>query len=168
MKNFIRKIKDKRSLGFVLLFTIVLVSIILSITIGISSVALKEIQFTISGKDANDAFFAANAGAECALYLDKPFPGPAAFSAPNPPNYPSQPFCAGVALFSVIWNAPLSFNFSILVPNSNQNGCAVVDVVRTISPPSMTIISKGYNSCTDLGVPISSTRLVERELEVNY
>ena len=35
------------------------------------NISLKEIKFGTSARDTNDAFFAADTGAECALFNDK-------------------------------------------------------------------------------------------------
>ena len=65
--NF-KKIKKDR--GFVLLFAVTLAAIFLSIALGISQVALKENNFSTSAVDTNNAFFAADSGAEQVLYND--------------------------------------------------------------------------------------------------
>src|SRR3989344_7795571 len=57
--------------GFVILFAVMISSIILAIALGVSNIAFKEIKFSTSVKDTNDAFFAADTGLECALFNDK-------------------------------------------------------------------------------------------------
>ena len=69
MKIF-NQIKNNR--GFVILFAVTLASILLTISLGVSNIALREIKFSTSAKDTNDAFFAADTGTECALFNDKP------------------------------------------------------------------------------------------------
>ena len=55
-------LKIKKNKGFVLIFAVTLAAILLSIALGISQIALKEIKFGTSAKDTNDAFFAADTG----------------------------------------------------------------------------------------------------------
>ena len=78
IKNYIKKgpaphaptLRRGRS-GFVILFAVTLSSILLAIALGVSNIALKEINFSTSAKNTNDAFVSADVGAECALYNDK-------------------------------------------------------------------------------------------------
>src|SRR3989338_10209048 len=57
--------------GFVILFAVMISSIILAIALGVANIALKEIKFSASVKDTNEAFFAADTGLECVLFNDK-------------------------------------------------------------------------------------------------
>lgn len=57
--------------GFVVLFTILISSIVLLMALGITSIATKEVTLSIQSRDAAKAFFAADAGMECALYQDR-------------------------------------------------------------------------------------------------
>jgi len=61
----------KKNKGFVILFVVTLSSILLAIALGAANIALKEIKFGTSAKDTNNAFFAADTGAELALFNDK-------------------------------------------------------------------------------------------------
>ena len=72
MKIFIKQIKkaDKNQGGFVVLFTVLISVIVLVLATGIFNIALKETELTISAKESNLAFYAADAGSECALYYD--------------------------------------------------------------------------------------------------
>src|SRR3989344_2360391 len=62
---------SKSGAGFVILFAVTLSSILLAIALGVANIALKEIKFSTSARDTNDAFFVADTGAECALFYDK-------------------------------------------------------------------------------------------------
>ena len=156
--------------GFVLLFTMVLSSIILAIAMGITSVALREVKLSISGKDSDDAFYAADTGVECALFYDKDiFVGDA---------FPSQTFgqmtCGNSPIYP-IGNTD-GWIFSVFGVGSSGNSCALVTVAKypvddgTGSGPYTRIVSKGYNvrdnSVDDCSG--SSSNSVERQLEVTY
>jgi hypothetical protein len=134
--------------GFVLLFAVTLAAILLSIALGVSNIALKEVKFSTSAKDTNDAFLATDTGIEKALFKDKPN----ADGSANNNNYP----------------------LSVITPDfftglgSDSRGCANVIVDKTNSLITK-ITSKGYSiniggesACT----PGSNS--VERELKTRY
>ena len=157
----IKKIKKNR--GFVILFAVVLSSIILAIALGVANIALKEIKFGTSAKDANDAFFAADTGAECALYYDR-FDNNA-FSGSE-----ITMSCAGNPVSNFSFDGIDTWSFSILNLCSTGKSCANVTVLKDDNFPTVTTLtSKGYN-VADISdgkcVPISKS--VERELEVTY
>jgi len=56
--------------GFVILFAVIITSIVLLVSIGISSVIYKETLLSSSSRDGGYAFFAADSGLECPLYWD--------------------------------------------------------------------------------------------------
>jgi hypothetical protein len=170
--------KTKRNNGFALLFVIVISSIILAIALGVTEIALNEVNFSTSGQATNDAFFAADTGAECAMYWDSPTTAYNAFV--NPPSPSVEMSCAGTDFIPAPALVPLqadstcdystgSWSFSIKNLGSSNNACVnvVVGKGNTISTPSVPctkIISQGYNNanCT------SQANTVERELDVNY
>lgn len=59
--------KYTSSKGFAILFTILISSVILSIALGISSIAYNESILSASAREAHYSFFAADSGVECAL-----------------------------------------------------------------------------------------------------
>jgi len=56
--------------GSVLILALVLASILLSVGMGISGIAMKEIKLSSIGNESGKAFYMADTGAECALYWD--------------------------------------------------------------------------------------------------
>jgi hypothetical protein len=136
--------KIKKNKGFVLLFAVTLAAVFLSIALGIASVSLKEVNFSTSAKNTNDAFFAADSGVEQALYNDNTIPN----------TYPS-----GIVT---------SFNISGL--NNGGQGCAKVTVDKIpadqFSNDTTSITAYGYNtggsSCN------KPPNVVERVLQTNY
>jgi hypothetical protein len=143
--------------GFALLFVMVLVSIILAISIGVTDIALNEVNFSTSAQSTNDAFFAADTGAECALYWDKGLtvndPFPASITCNNKPM------------------AVSSGAFTILGLGNTGQACAIVTISKNpaaVSPASpTTVISKGYNN-GGTGLCGDTPNYVERELDVTY
>lgn len=146
-KNFIKGPAQyrKRKLsgsGFVLLFAVTISAILLAIALGVAQVALKEVNFSTSAKDTNDAFFSADTGIEYALYEDK------------------------------VGKYPASNNTSETIGglSSGGQGCVIVTIVKTAFPATATFIAKGYNNGGG-GVPGTCTppqNSVERELQVRY
>ncbi len=136
------KINLQNNTGFVMLFAVTLSAILLTIALGVSNIAFREVKFGTSARDTNDAFFAADTGAEYALFLDK---------AGN--------ICA----------SPCSRNFPVPQLGSLGQSCANVTIVKTSSPLKTTIVSKGYNTGSNgsnCNPPPSNS--IERQIEVNY
>lgn len=134
-------IKQKKDSGFVLLFAITLGAILLALALGVTEIAFKEIKFSTSARDANDAFFAADMGIESALFQDK----------------------AG----TICSPAPCSFEFTLIGLGNAALSCAKVNVSKTTSPSLTTVVSKGYNVGNATCSSINPDR-IERELKVNY
>jgi len=149
--------KYQQNKGFAILFAVVISSVILAVTLGVADVSLKEIKFSTEAKDTNDAFFAADTGAECALYydrtalIDNAFTGTATMT------------CNGLNI-TLSGSFPF-WSFILSGLGSEGQGCARVTVDKT-NLPITTITSKGYNNGGSLC--IKKTNTVERELELNY
>src|ERR1035437_11163940 len=82
----------KKNKGFVILFAVTLSALLLSIALGVANVAFREAKFNTSAKDTNNAFFAADTGAECALYYDKSTMSVFATQTSPPPSSPPPSF----------------------------------------------------------------------------
>lgn len=59
--------------GFILPFAMMLSYVILIISMGISDILTKEMFFSFIGRESQIAYYAADAGLDCALYLDAAF-----------------------------------------------------------------------------------------------
>lgn len=164
-KNRARPAKLQRSGGFTILFAVMLSSIVLAIALGVANIALKEINFSTSAKDANDAFFAADTGAECALFNDKS--ENSVFVAS-----PTNMTCAGTTFLPLVNVDGNMWSFNVVGLGSAGKSCAKVTVFKDDSTPTITTItSKGYNanSAASEGTLCDpSSKAVERELEVTY
>lgn len=66
--NFTNKKQTKAA--FVSLFTVLMATVILAIAIGMSSIALKQIVLASTADEANEAFYSADAGIQCAIMQD--------------------------------------------------------------------------------------------------
>lgn len=70
MRTYFTHTGDTKERGVALLFVILLTSVLLLVAIGITNIAYREASFSSQAKDSDRAFFAADTGIECALYLD--------------------------------------------------------------------------------------------------
>jgi len=175
MKTFFKKIKNSltrttsliqtKNKGFVILYAIMLSSMLLAIALGVMNTSLKEIKFSTSAKDTNDAFFAADIGAECALFYDRLAPSGNAFTGGT--SFVGPMNCGGSNL-NLVGSSP-SWNFNIPELGNGQ-GCAIVTVTKI--PPITGIVSKGYNNGSGGSSPnwtcIPNASAVERQIELNY
>lgn len=147
-------IKNKTQLnkGFVLLYAVVVSSIILAIALGVMNIALKEINFTTSARDTNDAFFAADTGAECALFFNK------GKIVTDP--FPDFVNCNGEDVEPVVDSFG---NTLYIIPNlgSSGNSCATFSITKDATSGQTVIKSIGRSNC-------DSNNYVERQLEVTY
>ena len=140
--------KLQKNKGFVLLFAVTLAAILLSIALGVSNIALREIKFGTSAKDTNEAFFAADTGVEKVLFLDK-----------DPEYYPAPR----------IDLEEISLSYDEIVPGLGSAGksCAIVNITK--DAVGTTIISKGYNlGGDDPSCSSTNSDRIERELKTTY
>lgn len=145
-----------RQNGFAILYSVLISSILLAIGLAIFNLTIKELLFSSLGRESQFAFYAADTGAECALYWD------IVQDAFEPLTY-SNINCAGNVISGMGGNgygAPNVFTIDLSPPDSY---CAVVSVTKFENPTYTKIESRGYNTC-DTG----NSRRVERAIKVTY
>ena len=147
----------QKNRGFVILFAVTISAILLAITLGVATVAFKEVQFGTSAKDTNNAFFAADTGIECALMNDKSA-GTSFVSGGTSVQ------CLGGSI--PITGASPIWNFVVSGLGGSRQSCANITVDKTDSSTT-TITSKGYNIGNATCSPFNANR-VERELKTTY
>ena len=168
--------KRERSEGFVLLFAVTLSAILLAIALGISNIALREIQFGTSAKDTNDAFFAADTGTECAQFYDRSYDTTGVI--PNTTNifendvtFVGSMTCVGISPEAFTYYPPNMWSFSISGLNGGQ-GCAIITVEKTLDvngkPVATTITSNGYNNGGGSSTCAPGSNAVERQIQITY
>ncbi len=135
--------------GFTLLLSLVVMSAVLVTSLGIADIVAREINLSSIGKESQVAFYAADTGAECAMYWDIQ-------AGPLSTKTETQISCAGVSGLKV---GGATTNFKFDLPNGS---CVSVDVNLSVSPKI--IQAHGFN------ITCASTELrkVERILEVKY
>src|ERR1035437_10985727 len=157
--------------GIALYMAITITSAIVLVAFAIISLALRQISISNAGRDSQVAFYAADAGSECALYWDAKNTGGSAFASTSPvtiscnQNNPTgQNMSNPTPNVIPAWISPVAtstFTISFL-PDPY---CATVTVVKTLNGSTMStkIESRGYNTCDP-----TSVRRVERAIRINY
>lgn len=152
--------------GFTLFVAIVVMGTLLLVVAGIVSLATRQALTSASGRESQNAFYAADTGIECALYWDVQNPaGTSAFATTSPPN-PSTITCNSISIPNMGGHgdgSPTSvFSFDFL---PDDPFCATVTVTKAYVSNVLktTIESKGYNTCD-----LSNPRRVERAVRATY
>jgi len=170
-----------RNRGITLFIAVVVMSILLFISFAVVNIAVKSSLFSNSGRDSEYAFYAADAGLECAFYWDSKFDS---FATSTSGGIGSPVECDGMAISNgssipgrseatLIGGAqtdPLGtsiFYFDMNRGSEQVSSCAIVTVEKTYSGSPLVlkthIKSRGYNTCDT-----SNSRRVERGIEVTY
>lgn len=172
MKDKILNLKSEnnRKKGITLFIAIVVMSILLIISFAVINIAIKGTQFATMGRDSQFAFYAADAGLECALYWDSKYN---AFSTSSPgvleiecnnQTISTGSEISGTSTLARIGGGGSSnpasiFGFSI-DEDLNLDSCVVVTVTKN-TDGSTYIKSRGYNTCD-----IYNNRRIERGIEI--
>ncbi|HEU5114394.1 MAG TPA: hypothetical protein VFT82_01350 [Candidatus Paceibacterota bacterium] len=178
-----RNAHSKRE-GFAMLFAVLVASVLLAVGLSIFNLTVKELTLSASGRESQFAFYAADTGAECALYWD--FKGTDIFatSTDNRNPSPSNPDCVdtisqpaqtiSITNYVTYTGYPIArtansavTQFTLNIPSVNPQDCAIVTVIKDSSSglTKTTIDARGYNTaCTDTANP----NRVERALKVTY
>lgn len=159
--------------GFVILFTILVSTIIMLIGLGIYSIATRETVLSGTAREAQYAFYAADAGVECALYaqnLDNTGSGGSLHIDAN--SNGGAPFDCGTGQVVITGQGTVStpFEFSLVV-DQNQKTCAKVSMLDSTSlagSPIRRVLSQGYNICNGTAPLKTNPILVERDLDTTY
>jgi hypothetical protein len=156
--------ENKNQKGFVALFTVILVSVILAMAIGIASISLKEIVLSSSASEGNKSFYAADGGIECALFLTRT-------NLIDSGSFVQQ--CNGLVVLNFNETSDADANevytFSARL-GSESELCANVTIKRALTNPglgySVLIESKGTNTACD--DTTNNPKKVERSIRVTY
>ena len=162
MKN--NKLKQKAN-GFTLLLSLLVVSIILSVGLGVFDVMTKELKLSGIGRESQVSFYAADAGVECAYYWDIKHPLPLTESAFDGDGGVAIS-CGGKEITTKKVDETHSFSFNM--GEGTTQKCAEVTVMKVVSVTAdekttrTTIESKGYNYYCES----TSPHKVERAIRV--
>lgn len=165
--------------GFTIFFAMLVGSLALSVGIAIYDLTVRELDLSATATQSQYAIYAADTGAECALYWDfKCTLGPcttggagkSAFATSTQSVTPLSGVVCGGQDVAAAWvaagypqtnssRATTTFTLTF----SPQPYCATVTVVKAGDPLQTTITSKGYNTCAS-----GPTSRLERVLQVTY
>lgn len=166
--------KYKNEGGFAMIFTVLIMSLILSITLGMSNIVFKQRLLSGLVRDSQIAFYQADTGSECGLLQDYKLSKFAngIISDRSNPNYNAEFACGNKTMrFST---NPVDYNGVVPAPNNNyfifqqQEAGANPDkpcftIVFDKRDPSKNVVdSRGYNICGP------NIRQVERAIKVSY
>ncbi|MBP6908627.1 MAG: hypothetical protein KBB75_02290 [Candidatus Pacebacteria bacterium] len=157
--------------GYALLFTIVIISIISTIAMGLSGTAYKQLVLASVSKDSQSAFYQSDTAVECALYANFKLGGPTESTELSGGTWKcgkdNSPLWKDITLYldtNTVFEGYMYGNTDPDAPGSNptKNSCFEFDV-NTSNETLTTIRARGYNSCDK-----RDPKTVEREIEVNY
>ena len=170
--------------GFTIFFAVLVASLALAVGLSIYDILVRELALSQTATQSQYAIYAADTGAECALYWDAKYTNASnnnnggsnsafatsSFSTILPSG--SLLWCNGSDI-STVWTFPAppvnpaagaaTTSFQILTGPSAASPCALVTVAKVGNPSQTTVVSHGYNTCSSTGI----VRL-ERALQVSY
>ncbi len=171
--------------GFALIFAILASSLLLSIAVAIFNLSFRQVILSSFGRESQIAFFASDAGTECALYWDlvaSSFATSADSLPPPPLLRPPSPTCAQNPAGPVLFPAGINCNTGLIiapkvvacnnrsaVTTFSMTGAVCADVIVTKTDDDGDTISDtkvesfGHNTCD----PANPT-YVERALRITY
>lgn len=173
MKKLFKKQKNiNQNSGFAMIFTVLIMSLILSITLGMSNIVFKQRILSGLVRDSQIAFYQADTGSECGLLQDFKLANfrNGIITDTNNPNYNEEFLCGDKTMR---YN-PTESNNSSIVPTPNNNYFVYQQVSPNPNLPCYTIVfdkrfpgtnvidSRGYNICG------TNIRQVERGIKVSY
>lgn len=153
--------------GFTIFFAVLVGGLALSVGIAIYDLTVRELTLSSTVTQSQYALFAADSGAECALYWDGKYGGSNSAFATSSLYTPSSSVVCNNQTISTTPSdssstaATTTFSLSF----SPQPYCATVTVAKySISgTPFTTVVSQGFNTCV-AGAPLR----LERALQVSY
>lgn len=156
--------------GYILLLTVLIVSIILATSFGVYALSIKEVILSSFLKDSQRAFSSADRAVECALYWDRSFPQNglaytlfATSSAYVPPSGANSATCDGQVLPLLpswtVTTTTATGTTSFLI-NFSDNTCADVTVLKETNQSTLT--GNGYNDCNT-----ANPRRTQRTIQVS-
>lgn len=174
--------------GFTIFFATLIASLALAVGIAIFELTIRELDLSQTATASQYAIYAADVGAECALFWDYKCPtsgGPAycaesqgsAFATSTSGagvDDDSNLTCNGLDITSTIAEydnsdrsaSAATTTFTIRFDQSGQQSrphCAKVVVAKSGFPSQTVITSRGYNTCTT-----GATLQLERSLQLSY
>ncbi len=156
--------QNSKERGVTLYVAIIITTTLLLVSSAIANVTLKQVKLASINRDSHLAFFAADSGAECALYWDvKAAGGGSAFSTTTATTISCNADENNPENENMVVGGDETSTFRILF--KPEPYCADVTVVKTYNGGVLEthIESRGYNSCD-----VNNPRRVERAVQADY
>lgn len=152
--------------GYALLFTVVIVSIISLLVVGLSNTTLKHLILSLGAKDSQLAFFQSDMAVECALYADIANGGDILLN--------QNSFFCGIDNNGLVYKLNktkivnsteeiYTFTKEMISTQKNTDPCFEIKIIKTNDGVDTQIFASGYNICKK-----DDTRTVERTIEIKY
>ncbi|MGC9602478.1 MAG: hypothetical protein ABSE76_01925 [Minisyncoccia bacterium] len=165
--------------GFTLFFALLVSSLALAIGLAIYDITVRELQLSEAATQSQYAIYAADTGAECALYWENKYVGNggsnSAFATSSSDTSAQVPqsgiICSGqdiAAAAVTAHNWPQAADANDATTTFTINGattaapCTIVYVYKRGNPSVTTVVSHGYNTCT------TGSLQIERVFQVTY
>jgi Tfp pilus assembly protein PilX len=172
MKKFLLQQMKKRAsprrsnakAGFAMLFTVLVISIILSIALGISDLTFKQTILSNLAKDSQLAFYQADSGIECGMYYNLhqgQLPRGTTVDGANNTGQAPTSFLCGANTISLV-GAPQSYPDHFVYQEDIADSSPCYSVTFDKTGPVDIVSARGFSTCK------SSPRQVERGLKVQY
>lgn len=104
--------------GFTLLYAMLIITMVLIASSAILSISMKELRLSVVGRDAAEAYYAAESGYECAVYWAR----------------------QSASTYQCLGQSGSITNFTLTFPNGS---CATVQTDTT----NRVVTARGYNTC---------------------
>ncbi len=156
-----RELARSGAAGFTLFIAIVITGTLLLVSVSIISLSVKESFLSASVRESQSAFYAADTGAECAIFWDIKNPSQSSAFGTSTPIVPIS--CLGASVTpsrSAVINNNATSTFQL--NNAQESSCAIISVAKT-NDGKTKIESLGYNTCS-----LTNPRRVERAVRVTY
>lgn len=151
-----RNIRAKK--GFAMLFTVLIMSLILTIAVGISNITYKQTILSGLAKDSQIAFYQADRGIECGMYYDI-----TVNAFPKGTDTPSiDPIICGDSQLDFDSGQSATDHLVFTETNASSTGPCVTVTFDKTDALKYSVFADGYNICGE------GPRKVERSLSVTY
>lgn len=144
-----------------MLFTVLIISIILALGLGIADTTYKQTILSSLARDSQLAFYQADSGVECGLYYDL-YDGNGQLPKDTPlTQVPSHLVCGNVTV--ALDSSQSATNYEVYTEdNTSSAPCFSITFDKTDPTGKYSVSSRGYSSCTN------NPQQVERALNVTY
>ncbi len=181
--------QEAGSRGFTLLIAVIFMAVVLAIGLALGSLGYKQAVLASSALESQYAFYAADAGLECALRADEQ-DGSFAPSNFNPVNPNSNSISCGGTAYTLTslcynnakyagftyscpnewvtrWTVPIAYANPLTQTSGTETRCAVITVYKPIGSGTTYLFSQGYDvACAKVGT--TGVRYASRGLSASY